>query len=245
MELSSSTSLSSSSLSSASSSGIPKQAGIMQHMQKLTTQHRTQLTRKFQLAHFVISKPQSHSFYSDLTKFSRDVLNVNLETGYLSDTQEVKLFVIKVKLDNITNPINDGLIKYYSIMSDGSSSAKTMDEKELFLMKTASTGIPKFSVISLEEVEYAQAEGLKLAMENSVGKLNLTVDRKDKELGICTDGTVVNVKMHRLIKEEMGNMNLFYALHTRLNWQLMMLLKKFQLKIKIMLIFITFLNGPI
>ena len=42
-----------------------------------------------------------------------------------------------------------------------------MDEKELFLMKTDSTGVPKFSVISLEEVENAHTEGLKLAMENS------------------------------------------------------------------------------
>ena len=135
-------------------------------------------------------------------------MNVNLGTGYLSDTagSEIIHYLSKsIKLDNITNPINDGLIKYYSIiMSDGSSSTKTMDEKELFLMKTASTGVPKFSVISLEEVENAHAEGLKLAMENSVGKLNLTVDRKDKELGICTDGAAVNVKMHRLIKEEMG-----------------------------------------
>ena len=166
-------------------------------------------------------------------------MNVNLETGYLSDTAGsgiIRYLSKSIKLDNITNPINDGLIKYYSIMSDGSSSAKTMDEKELFLMKTASTGVPKFSVISLEEVENAHAEGLKLAMENSVGKLNLTVKRKDKELGICTDGAAVNVKMHRLIKEEMEE---HYELilcptqhttqHTRLNWQLMMLLKKFQL----------------
>ena len=58
-------------------------------------------------------------------------------------------------------------------MNDGSSSAKTMDEKELFLMKTAAEGHPKYSVMSLEEPENAHAEGLKRAMENSFEKLNL------------------------------------------------------------------------
>ena len=50
-------------------------------------------------------------------------------------------------------------------MNDGSSSTKTMDEKELFLIKTAPSGIPKFSIMSLEEVEDADAEGPKVAFE--------------------------------------------------------------------------------
>ena len=44
-------------------------------------------------------------------------------------------------------------------MNDGSGSAKTMDEKELFLMKTAAEGYPKYTVMSLEEPENAHAEG--------------------------------------------------------------------------------------
>ena len=44
-------------------------------------------------------------------------------------------------------------------MNDGSGSAKTMDEKELFLMKTVAEGYPKYTVMSLEEPENAHAEG--------------------------------------------------------------------------------------
>ena len=89
-------------------------------------------------------------------------------------------------------------------MNDGSSSAKTMDEKELFLMKSAAEGYPKYTVMSLEEPENAHAEGLKRAMENSFEKLNLIPPRKNKELGMCTDVASVNVALHRLVKEEMG-----------------------------------------
>lgn len=51
---------------------------------------------------------------------------------YLSKSSRIK---------NITEPINAGKIRYYSLMNDGSSSAKTSDEKELYLIKTAQSGI--------------------------------------------------------------------------------------------------------
>ena len=41
--------------SSASCSGIPKQATILTHMQKLFTRHQSQLTKKLQSAHFIIT----------------------------------------------------------------------------------------------------------------------------------------------------------------------------------------------
>ena len=44
------------------------------------------------------------------------------------------------RIKSITEPLNSGTIRYYSVMNDGSSSAKTMDEKELFLMKSAQSG---------------------------------------------------------------------------------------------------------
>ena len=65
---------------------------------------------------------------------------------------------------NITTLLNDSLVQYvqyYSANSDGSSSAKTMNEKELYIMKTASKGVVKFHVMSLEEPDEANAEGLK------------------------------------------------------------------------------------
>ena len=45
-----------------------------------------------------------------------------------------------IRIKSVTDPINSGKIRYYSIMNDGSSSSKTMDEKELFLIKTARSG---------------------------------------------------------------------------------------------------------
>ena len=46
-----------------------------------------------------------------------------------------------IRIKSITEPLNSGTIRYYSVMNDGSSSSKTMDEKELFLMKTARKGL--------------------------------------------------------------------------------------------------------
>ena len=84
-----------------------------------------------------------------------------------------------------------------------------MEEKELFFMKTAAEGYPKYTVVSLQEPENVHAEGLKRAMENSFEKLNLVPPRKNKELGMCTDGASVNVALHHLVKEEMGEHYLF------------------------------------
>ena len=41
------------------------------------------------------------------------------------------------------------MIEHYSVHNDSSSSAKTVDEKELFIIKTAHKGKVKFSVMSL------------------------------------------------------------------------------------------------
>ena len=94
--------------------------------------------------------------------FRRDLGN-----SYTSNNSaaEIVHYLSKSNLiKNISEPINSNTVKYYSIMNDGSSSAKTMDEKELFVMKTASTGTPTFTVIDLEEPEDADAVGLKKAM---------------------------------------------------------------------------------
>ena len=60
-----------------------------------------------------------------------------------------------------------------------------MDEKELFLIKTASERIPKFSIMSLEEPEDANAERLIASIELSFEKLELSVTRTEREIGLC------------------------------------------------------------
>ena len=74
--------------------------------------------------------------------------------------------------------MNDETIRYYSIHDDGSSSAKTMDEKELFIIKMAHKEEVKFNVMSLEEPNEVNA-GLKAALENLIMKLGLNIKRKE------------------------------------------------------------------
>ena len=90
-------------------------------------------------------------------------------------------------------------------MNDGSSSAKTMDEKELFFNKNCSLWYFNFSIMNLEEVKDADVEGLKVALQKSLEKLSLTKERKLQEICMCTDGAPVNVRMHELVKEELGD----------------------------------------
>lgn len=76
-------------------------------------------------------------------------------------------------------------------MNDGSSSAKTMEEKELFVMKSAPEGLPKFTVMSLEEPNEADAAGMKKRWKNHFETFNLVHLRKHKEVGMGTDGASV------------------------------------------------------
>ena len=125
---------------------------------------KDQLLMKFQFAHFTAIYDKRFKLYSDTANFEKNVHNVDLGNSYLTDTScsEMLHFLSKsIVKNNITKPLNDGTIHYYSVHNDGSSSAKTMDEKELFIIKTARKGEVKLSIMSLEEPEEVSAEGLK------------------------------------------------------------------------------------
>ena len=83
---------------------------------------------------------------------------------------------------SITKRVDDGTICYCSIHNDGSSSAKTMGEKELHIIRTAHNCKVKSHIISMEEPDEATNEGLKAALENSIMKLGLMIDRKEQEV---------------------------------------------------------------
>ena len=166
-----------------------------------------QMTRKMQIAHYTTVNSKSFSFYASLAEFSKETLGVNIGNGYLNNkagTEMVSFLSKSIRIKSITEPIKSGKIRYYRVFNDGSSSAKTMNEKELFLMKSAPTGSPTFSIMSLEEPEETNAQGLKKAMENSVKKMEIDTTRSKKEIGMCTDGAPVNVAMHRLVKYLIG-----------------------------------------
>ena len=147
---------------------------------------KDQIAMKFQLAHFTAIHGKPFKLYSNIANFEKDVHNVDLGNSYLAITSCHKMqhFLSKSLVNkNVTEPLNDGTLCYYSVHNDDSSSTKTMDEKELFITKTLHKGEVKFGVMSLEEPEEANTEWLKLAIENSIlKKLVLNIERKNREV---------------------------------------------------------------
>ena len=65
---------------------------------------------KFQLAHFTVIHGKPFKLYSDMANFEKDVHNVDLGNGYLTDTSccETLHFLSKsIVNNNITKPLND------------------------------------------------------------------------------------------------------------------------------------------
>ena len=90
-------------------------------------------------------------------------------------------------------------------MFDCASSAKCIDEKELFMIKTCVEGTPTFNVMSLEQPKECGAPGIKEAMQNSISKMNFTFPRKKKEPGMYSDGAAVKNAVYNLLVVEFGD----------------------------------------
>lgn len=56
----------------------------------------------------------------------------------------------------------------------------------------------------MEEVLEADHEGCKAAL-GSMEKVGITINRSDKEIGMCSNGARVNIAMHQVVKEQIGN----------------------------------------
>ena len=67
-----------------------------------------------------------------------------------------------------------------------------MDEKELFIIKMVHKEEVKFNVMSLEEPNEVNAEGLKAALENLIMKLGLNIKRKERE--VCFISVVLKLR---------------------------------------------------
>ena len=93
---------------------------------------------------------------------------------------------------------------YYSILFDGASSAKCVDQKEIFIMKTCIQGKPTLYVMSLEEPGECNAGGRNGAMKNSFNKLNFNFERKNKEIGMLSDRAAVNCAVYNQLVDELG-----------------------------------------
>ena len=119
-------------------------------------------------------------------------MGINLGNGYLTSqagAEIVHYLIQSLMLKKVTKPINGSEIQYHSVLNDRSSSAKTMYENELFLVTPAPTGVPNLSVLSVEEVVETDHEGLKAVLDHAMEKVAITINRSDKEIEMCTDGT--------------------------------------------------------
>ena len=130
---------------SASLSYHGTQTTLIPYVQKMNAHQKSQLCKKFQLAHFVATHGKSFKTYESFTKFEKNIHKVDLGGSYLDDkagAEITEFFSHSILLKNITEPLNSDTIHYYSVMFDGSSSTKHLDEKELFVMKYCASECP-------------------------------------------------------------------------------------------------------
>ena len=121
------------------------------------------------------------SFPFSLAHVEEDYHNVQLVSAYLAKdaTQEILQYISNSILEEkVTLPLNSGKHCYFSLLFDGSSSAKNVDENEVSVMKTWANDIPQFEVLALEQPSDASAMGLKSSLNNAVSKGKFTFDRK-------------------------------------------------------------------
>ena len=71
-------------------------------------------------------------------------------------------------------------------------------------MKTCVQGKPTFNVMSLEEPDKCNADGINETMKNSFNKLYFNPERKNKEIGMCSDGAAVNRPVYNQLIDELG-----------------------------------------
>ena len=127
------------------------QTSIVTCVRGMNQKLKDQLVMKFQLAHFIAIHGKTFKLYSDFANFEKEFHNVDLGNSYLSDTSCHKMLTYlsrSIITNNISKPLNDGTIRYYSIHNDSFNGATTMGKKELFIIKTAHKGEVKFNIMS-------------------------------------------------------------------------------------------------
>ena len=134
---------------------------------------------------------------------------MDIGKSYINDTSTVEMIVSlseSIKMKTLTEPVNEKKIRYYNVLNDGSRSAKTKDEKEVFLIKTTPKEKPEVSLISLEESIEGDGNGLRDVLNSSISGLNLNeeFDRKTREIDMCSDCAKVNFSLSELLKTGTG-----------------------------------------
>ena len=94
--------------------------------------------------------------------------------------------------ETVVKPLNEDRKLYFSLLYVDSSSAKINDEKELYIIKICRKGVPHCNVLSLQQRDITNAAGLQVALQNSIESAKFTFDRKNREVGIGSDGAITN-----------------------------------------------------
>ena len=94
--------------------------------------------KKISTSQFICAKAKSFKLYAEFANFEKDFCNVDQGNGYLNDKpcpEIVKYISLSSRMKKITEPLNSNTLNYYSVLFDGGSSAKCVDEKEISLTK--------------------------------------------------------------------------------------------------------------
>ena len=167
-----------------------EEESILTHLRQLNQTQKEQLKKKFQLAHFVVIQNLSFNKYHEIAMFEKESHGVGLGNGFLTNKsgREIAIYLSSSLLeDNVTRPLNKKERHYFSLLFDGSSAAKINDEKELYIIKTCDKGTPKYDVLSLEEPEDTNAQGLHESLQNAVSKGKFNFHRKERMVGLGSD----------------------------------------------------------
>ena len=58
--------------------------------------------------------------------------------------------------------------------------------------------------MSIEEPDECNTEGIKESMDNAVSKMKFNFKWPEKEIGMCSDGAMVNCSVYNLLRDEFG-----------------------------------------
>ena len=112
-----------------------------------------------------------------MTKFKKCEHQVDLGDSYLTRSSMKEIIICQSKSvinDRVVTLLNNKIIHNYGIINYGSSSSKTMEGHELFLIKSAETGVASYSVLNLEEVDDAYTKGLNKSLKSYFNRVNIT-----------------------------------------------------------------------
>ena len=143
-----------------------------------------------------------------MVRFEKEVHGVNVRTGYLNErsAQEMVYIISKAIVhEKVLEPLNTKKCIYFSILFGGSSIAKKMDEKEIYVIKSCDMGKPCYGVLALQQPEEAESQGLHDSLKAAVAKTEFNFDRKTCLIGLGSDGTNTIKALYHLEKEEIGD----------------------------------------